>query len=132
MRLFLNALSLALTAILRNKTRATLTVLGILIGVAAVVIVTALAGGASREVGSSIEGFGANALFRLAAAGRGAKAPPANPATTLAAAVSACRRDNIVAAQIRFADGECHGRCRECMGRTCGPPEPRPRIAALT
>src|SRR5580692_9175469 len=48
----------------------------------------------------------ANALIRLAAAGRGAKAPPANPATTLAAAVSACRRDNIVAAQIQFADGK--------------------------
>jgi putative ABC transport system permease protein len=62
-RLFLNALVLALAAIVRNKTRAALTVLGILIGVAAVVIVTALAGGASEQVGSSIEGFGANALF---------------------------------------------------------------------
>jgi putative ABC transport system permease protein len=59
----LNALALALAAISRNKTRATLTVLGILIGVAAVVIVTALAGGASAQVGSSIEGFAANALF---------------------------------------------------------------------
>ena len=63
MRLVLNALALALSAIARNKTRAALTVLGILIGVAAVVIVTALAGGASNEVGSSIEGFGANVIF---------------------------------------------------------------------
>ena len=63
MRMVLNALALALSAIARNKTRSALTVLGILIGVAAVVIVTALAGGASKEVGSSIEGFAANAIF---------------------------------------------------------------------
>jgi putative ABC transport system permease protein len=63
MRMLWNALMLALSAIARNKTRSALTVLGILIGVAAVVIVTALAGGASKEVGSSIEGFAANALF---------------------------------------------------------------------
>jgi len=62
-RMLWNALALALSAIARNKTRSALTVLGILIGVAAVVIVTALAGGASKEVGSSIEGFAANAIF---------------------------------------------------------------------
>ena len=63
LRMLWNALTLALSAIARNKTRSALTVLGILIGVAAVVIVTALAGGASKEVGSSIEGFAANAIF---------------------------------------------------------------------
>jgi hypothetical protein len=40
-----------------------------------------------------------NLLTRLADAGRGAKAPPANPATAVAAAVSARRRDNIIAGQ---------------------------------
>ena len=51
MRLLLSALALALSAVTRNKTRSLLTVLGILIGVAAVVTVTALAGGASQKVG---------------------------------------------------------------------------------
>ena len=44
MHLFISATLLAFRAIARNKTRAALTVLGILIGVAAVVTVTALDG----------------------------------------------------------------------------------------
>jgi putative ABC transport system permease protein len=63
MTLFLGALRLALSAIARNKLRAALTVLGILIGVTAVVMVTALAGGASASVGDQIDAFGSNMLF---------------------------------------------------------------------
>jgi putative ABC transport system permease protein len=61
--LFLNAMRLALSAIVRNKTRSALTVLGIFIGIAAVVTVTALAGGASAMVGNEISGFASNAIF---------------------------------------------------------------------
>jgi putative ABC transport system permease protein len=63
MGLLLNAIRLALGAIGRNKTRSVLTVLGILIGVTAVVAVVALAGGASKQVGEQIDSFAANALF---------------------------------------------------------------------
>ena len=63
MTLFLGAVRLALSAIVRNRMRAALTVLGILIGVTAVVMVTALAGGASASVGDQIDSFAANALF---------------------------------------------------------------------
>jgi putative ABC transport system permease protein len=63
MTLLLGAIRLALSAIVRNKLRAALTVLGILIGVTAVVMVTALAGGASASVGDQIDSFAANALF---------------------------------------------------------------------
>jgi putative ABC transport system permease protein len=58
-----NAIRLALGAIRRNKTRAALTVLGILIGVAAVVTVTGLASGASGEVGGQLDSFSANAIW---------------------------------------------------------------------
>ncbi len=61
--LVLNAIRLALSAIVRNKTRSALTVLGIFIGIAAVVTVTALAGGASSMVTGEIAGFAANAIF---------------------------------------------------------------------
>jgi putative ABC transport system permease protein len=61
--LILNAVRLALGAIVRNKTRAALTVLGILIGIAAVVTVTALAGAASDQVGGQIDSFAANAIY---------------------------------------------------------------------
>lgn len=63
MRLLASAIRLALSAIARNKMRAALTVLGILIGVTAVVMVTALAGGASQSVGNQIDSFASNALF---------------------------------------------------------------------
>lgn len=63
MTLVLGAIRLALSAIVRNKMRAALTVLGILIGVTAVVLVTALAGGASQSVGGQIDSFASNALF---------------------------------------------------------------------
>jgi putative ABC transport system permease protein len=58
-----NAIRLALGAIRRNKTRAGLTVLGILIGVAAVVTVTGLANGASDQVGGQLDSFSANAIW---------------------------------------------------------------------
>ena len=63
MRLLLSAIRLALGAIVRNKTRAALTVLGILIGVAAVVGVTGLATGASEQVGGEINSFAAEAIY---------------------------------------------------------------------
>jgi putative ABC transport system permease protein len=63
MTLLLGAIRLALSAIIRNKLRAALTVLGILIGVTAVVMVTALAGGASASVGDQIDSFASNALY---------------------------------------------------------------------
>ncbi len=61
--MIVSAFRLAISAVLRNKTRSLLTVLGILIGVAAVVTVTALAGGASKQVGDQIASFASNALF---------------------------------------------------------------------
>jgi putative ABC transport system permease protein len=58
-----NALRLAMSAIVRNPLRALLTVLGILIGISAVVIVTGLADGASSQVTGQIDSFAANAIF---------------------------------------------------------------------
>jgi putative ABC transport system permease protein len=51
---------LALRAIRRNVLRAALTVLGILIGVASVVAITALGAGARDSMGSKIESLGSN------------------------------------------------------------------------
>ncbi len=54
---------LALHAITRSTLRAGLTILGILIGVAAVVTVTALGAGARDQVGSQIQNMGSNMLM---------------------------------------------------------------------
>jgi len=61
-RLFASLL-LALTAIFHAKGRAALTVLGILIGIAAVVIVSALGTGVQQRVKSQIESLGSNVIF---------------------------------------------------------------------
>jgi putative ABC transport system permease protein len=54
---------LALVAIARAKVRAALTVLGILIGVAAVVIVTALGTGVKERIRSQIQSLGSNVIY---------------------------------------------------------------------
>jgi putative ABC transport system permease protein len=60
---FLAAVRLALRAILRSKLRSALTVLGILIGVAAVVIVVALGTGVRQKVLGEISTLGANIIY---------------------------------------------------------------------
>ena len=58
-----NAFLLALSAVVRGKARAALTVLGILIGVAAVVIVTALGTGVKDRIETQIKSLGSNIIF---------------------------------------------------------------------
>jgi len=60
MRAFFDGIRLALRAIARSPMRASLTVLGILIGVAAVVTVTALGAGARDNVSQQIQSIGSN------------------------------------------------------------------------
>ena len=63
MLVYFAAIRIALRAIQKNVLRATLTVLGILIGVAAVVTVTALGSGARESVGKQIESLGSNFII---------------------------------------------------------------------
>src|SRR5581483_9933335 len=63
MRGLLAALRLALRAISRSKLRASLTVLGILIGVAAVVVVVALGTGVRGRVLGQISSLGASIVY---------------------------------------------------------------------
>jgi putative ABC transport system permease protein len=70
MATLLGALRLALGAIARNKMRAALTVLGIFIGITAVVIVTAASSSATDSIANAIDSVAANALrFSSALAG---------------------------------------------------------------
>ena len=58
-----SAVRLAFGTIMRNKTRAALTILGILIGITAVIVVVALGESTSAAIGGQIDSFAANALF---------------------------------------------------------------------
>jgi putative ABC transport system permease protein len=63
MKMLVAAFRMSFRAIARSKVRAALTTLGILIGVAAVVIVVALGGAVRDQVGKQIETLGANTIF---------------------------------------------------------------------
>jgi putative ABC transport system permease protein len=67
----LASVGLALSALLRNKMRSALTMLGIIIGVGAVVMMQAMGGGATEYVGEAISGLGSNMLFVLPGTPRG-------------------------------------------------------------
>jgi putative ABC transport system permease protein len=62
-RAFLDGIRLAILAVVRNPMRASLTVLGILIGVAAVATVTALGSGAREHVSKQIQAIGSNFII---------------------------------------------------------------------
>ncbi|MBX3209763.1 MAG: ABC transporter permease [Labilithrix sp.] len=72
---FVTGARLAILSIARSTLRASLTILGILIGVAAVVTVTALGAGARDQVSSQIENMGSNVILVApqSAAASGAK-----------------------------------------------------------
>lgn len=61
--MILNALILALRAIRRNKMRSFLTILGIVIGVAAVITLVTVGGGATARVAEDIAKLGSNVLM---------------------------------------------------------------------
>ncbi|MBK5962572.1 multidrug ABC transporter substrate-binding protein [Thiocystis minor] len=78
--MFWNALLLALREIRRNVLRSVLTILGIVIGVAAVIVMVTLGDGATRQVASQIESLGSNLLMirmgQHMGPGQGSSAPP--------------------------------------------------------
>ena len=85
-----NALLLALREIRRNVLRSVLTILGVVIGVAAVIVMVTLGNGATRAVSSQIESLGSNLLMirmgQHMGPGQGSSAPPFSLADTVALA----------------------------------------------
>jgi putative ABC transport system permease protein len=59
------ALRLAADALRANRLRSLLTMVGVIIGVAAVVVLVAIGGGAKSEVENEVEGLGSNIVFIL-------------------------------------------------------------------
>ncbi|MEV4507665.1 ABC transporter permease [Dactylosporangium sp. NPDC049525] len=73
----------ALRAITANKLRSSLTVLGILIGVAAVILLVAVGNGSAQAVQKQIEALGTNTLTVTAGGGGGARGAAATTSTAL-------------------------------------------------
>jgi len=63
MKRFAMILKVGIQAILRNKLRSTLTMLGIIIGVGCVIAMIAIGAGASRSIQSQIESLGSNFIM---------------------------------------------------------------------
>ncbi len=78
--MFVNSLLLALREIRRNVMRSFLTILGIVIGVAAVIIMVTIGGGATAQVSEQISSLGSNLLMvRVGQRMGGGAAVPAPP-----------------------------------------------------
>ncbi|MCL6634431.1 MAG: ABC transporter permease [Peptococcaceae bacterium] len=69
---FTNNLEIALNGLKANKLRSSLTMLGIIIGVAAVIVMIAVGQGASKKISSQISSMGSNLLMVFPGAGQGA------------------------------------------------------------
>jgi putative ABC transport system permease protein len=65
---FVEIVRFAVRALLANRLRSLLTMLGIVIGIAAVILLTALGNGAAQYIQSQISGLGANSITVLARA----------------------------------------------------------------
>jgi putative ABC transport system permease protein len=74
----LSAIAIAFRSVLRNKLRAGLTIVGITIGIAAVVTMTALADGARSKIGGQISSLGSNALIIFPQSSRSSGAKTTN------------------------------------------------------
>src|SRR5262245_56523964 len=79
----LSSIAIAQRAVRRNKLRAALTILGITIGIAAVVTMTALGTGARQAVNDQITNLGSNALIVFPRPARQAGARSAGAASRL-------------------------------------------------
>ncbi len=84
--------SLALSALLRNKLRSLLTMLGIVIGVAAVVMMQAMGRGATAYIAEAISGLGSNMLFVIPGSARGMQQSSLGAPLFTAADLDALRR----------------------------------------
>ena len=110
------AFRVALEALRANRLRSALTMLGVVIGVAAVVVLVAIGSGAKQEVEDQVEGLGSNIIivvpgkFEL---GVGAVGEPA----------AARRRATARPGRRRRAP---RWRCRSRRGRSCGSGAARP------
>ncbi len=67
----LEILRIAWEGVTRNKVRSLLTMLGVIIGVAAVIIMISISAGTEATIAEQIEGLGANLIFIQASFGRG-------------------------------------------------------------
>ncbi len=81
---FLITIRIALRALAKNKMRAGLTVLGVVIGIAAVTTMVSLGQSAGGLVQGQLQGLGTNVLVVMPGSGRGG--PRGQPVTTLTAA----------------------------------------------
>ena len=73
---FLLVLRVALRALLRNKMRSTLTTLGIVIGVSAVIAMVAIGDGAKAQVEAQFAALGSNMLIVLPGTSTATLVPP--------------------------------------------------------
>jgi len=80
---FWRTVRVAWEGLILNKARSFLTTLGVIIGVAAVIVMMAVSAGAEAEIADQINALGANLIMVMPAMGRGGFGPGAGPMPSL-------------------------------------------------
>jgi putative ABC transport system permease protein len=104
----LKALGVAWEGLTLNKGRSVLTALGVIIGVAAVIVMLAVSAGAEAEIADQINALGANLIMIMPAMGQGGFGPQAGFGVELA-------YDDILA--IKESVSDINGRAIDHPGR---------------
>src|SRR5258706_5202353 len=105
------ALRVAFAGLLANRLRSSLTMLGILIGVSAVILLVAVGNGASVQINNQIQGLGANVIFVYPANAKGAGGDSQGFGTSQSLtmadvdAIHNCQQDQEVLAAIPVSTG---------------------------
>ncbi|WP_292896330.1 ABC transporter permease [Nitratireductor sp.] len=97
--MLLESVHLALLSIARNKMRSLLTLLGVIIGVAAVIALLTIGGGAREKIRAEMAGFGSRLIFVFA----GMPPDPSAPAMARARALTNTHLINMEKAISRYA-----------------------------
>ncbi|MBU6447226.1 ABC transporter permease [Patescibacteria group bacterium] len=120
--MFYQSVKIALRALLLNKTRTFLTMLGIIIGITAVIVLISAGQGAQELIVSQVKGIGSNLLFVIpGGSGKSQFAAPASVqgiiVTTLVEQDVKTLRNPLLAPDIQYVSPEVRGQFTVSYGR---------------
>ncbi len=119
--MFIQSVKIALNALLLNKTRSFLTMLGIVIGITAVIILSSAGAGAQSLILGAVKGIGSNLIFVVpGGTGNNKFAPPASSQgaviTTLVDADVRSLRNKALAPDLAYVSPEARGQFTVARG----------------
>jgi putative ABC transport system permease protein len=122
--MFFQTIKIAVRALLLNKTRSLLTMLGIIIGITAVIVVISAGAGAQELIVNQVKGIGSNLLF-VTPGGSGKKSALSAPASSQGIVVTSLTSQDarslenpLLAPDIQYVSPQVRGQYQISYGQT--------------